>query len=156
MYFTYSFLFLFLKKIYYDWFTLFCQFLLYRKVTQSCIYVYICICIYTYIYTHSFSHIILHHVLLQVIRYIVPCAIQQDLIAHPLQMHEFSSANPRFPIHPTPPTSSLTNISLSYMSMIFSVLVTDHLCYVLDSTYKGYHMVSVFIFLIYSTQYESV
>ena len=34
-----------------------------------------------------FSHIILHHVPLQVTRYIiVPCALQQDLIAYPLQM----------------------------------------------------------------------
>ena len=38
-----------LKKFYYDWFTVFCQFLLYSKVTQSYIYIF-------------FSHIILHHV----------------------------------------------------------------------------------------------
>ena len=35
---------------YHGWFTVFCQFLLYSKVTQS------------YIYIYSFAHIILHHV----------------------------------------------------------------------------------------------
>ena len=74
---------------------MFCQFLPYSKVTQS----------YIYIYIYNFSHIIPHHVPLQVIRYIVPHAIQQDLITHPLQMQEFSSLNPRHPIHPTPSPS---------------------------------------------------
>ena len=54
----------------------------------------------THIYTHSFSHIIsfimLHHKWLD----IVPSAIQQDLIAYPLQMQEFASINPGFPVHP--------------------------------------------------------
>ena len=86
------------------------------------IHIYIYIYTYIYIYAYSFSHIILHHVPLQVIRYIVPCAIQQDLIAHPCQKQEFSSTNPRFPIHPTPSLSPLANRSLSYMLMIFSVL----------------------------------
>ena len=30
------------------------------------------------------------------------CAIQQDVIAYPLQMQEFASTNPRLPVHPTP------------------------------------------------------
>ena len=51
-----------------------CQFLLHSKVAQL------------HINIHSFTHIILHHVPSQVIRYIVPCAIEQDLIAYPLQM----------------------------------------------------------------------
>ena len=34
-----------------------------------------------HMYIHSFSHIILHHVPLQVIKYIIPCATEQDLIA---------------------------------------------------------------------------
>ena len=77
-------------NFYSGWFTLYCQFLMYSKVSQS------------YLYVHSFSHIILHHVTSQVIRYIFPCAIQQYLIAHPFQMQEFSSTNPILPIHPTP------------------------------------------------------
>ena len=52
----------FLKKIFcYTWFTLFCQFLLYSKVTQL------------HIYIHSFSYIILHHVSPQVIGYSSLC-----------------------------------------------------------------------------------
>ena len=42
---------------YYGWFAVFCQFLLYSKVTQP------------YIYIHSISHVIFHHVPLQVIGY---------------------------------------------------------------------------------------
>ena len=36
-----------------------------------------------HIYIHSFSHVILHHVPLQITGYIVSCAIQQELIAYP-------------------------------------------------------------------------
>ena len=36
---------------------------------------------------------------------IVPCAIQQDLIAYPLQMQEFASMNPRLLVHSTPSPS---------------------------------------------------
>ena len=59
-------------NFYYSWFTMFCHFLLYSKVTQL------------YIHGHSFSHIILCHVPSQVI-WRSPCAIQQDPIAYPLQ-----------------------------------------------------------------------
>ena len=48
------------------------------------IYIYI----YTYIYIYSFYHSILPHVPSQVVSNIVPCAIQQELIAHPLQMQK--------------------------------------------------------------------
>ena len=47
----------------YSWFTMLCQFLLYRKVTQS------------YIYIHSPSHIIFYHVLSQVSQYSSLCYI---------------------------------------------------------------------------------
>ena len=125
MYFTYSFSFLFLKKIYYDWFTLFCQFLLYRKVTQSCIYVYICICIYTYIYTHSFSHIILHHVLLQVIRYIVPwldIEILYSRISLPIHskcknFYLLTTDSQSIPLPPHPPSK---NQSVLHVHDLFS------------------------------------
>ena len=40
----------------FSWFRVFCQFLLYRKVTQS----------YTHTHIYSFSHIILHHVQLYI------------------------------------------------------------------------------------------
>ena len=53
---------------------MFCQFLLYSKVT-----VCVCVCVCVCVYTHSFPHITLHHVPSQVTRY-SPWAIQQDLI----------------------------------------------------------------------------
>ena len=61
----------------YSWFTVFCQFLLYRKVTQI------------YIYIHSSTHVILHHVPSQ-----VTSAVQQDLMAYPLQMHSLHLLTP--------------------------------------------------------------
>ena len=42
---------------YYSLFTLFCQFLLYRKVTQSCIYMYMYIYIYICIHTHTYINV---------------------------------------------------------------------------------------------------
>ena len=58
-----------------SWFTMFCQFLLYRKVAES------------YIYIHFFfltlSSIVFRHKWLDM----APCAIEQDLIAYLLQMH---------------------------------------------------------------------
>ena len=90
---------------------MFCQFLLCSKVTQS----------YTHIY--SFSHIIFCHVPSQVIIYIVPCVIQQNLIAYLLQM-QYASTNPKLLVHPTPAPFSLAITSLLSMSMslfLFSV-----------------------------------
>ena len=52
---------IYLFFFYYSWFTVFCQFLLYSKMTQL------------YIYIHSFSHIFLHHIPSQVIRYSSLC-----------------------------------------------------------------------------------
>ena len=56
---------------------MFCQFLLYSKVTQL------------YMYMHSFFHNIIYHVPSQVID-IVPFAIQWDLIAYPFQKQQFA------------------------------------------------------------------
>ena len=54
---------LFFKFVYYSRFTMFCQFLLYSKVTQI------------YIYIHSFSHNIFPHVASQVTGYSSLCYI---------------------------------------------------------------------------------
>ena len=48
---------------------MFCQFLLYHKVTQFYIYIYI----YIYMYMYSFSHLIHYHVPSQVIEYSYLC-----------------------------------------------------------------------------------
>ena len=64
-----SIFFLFFNDFYffhYSWFTVFCQF---SPVQQSDPVTHTC--------KHSFSHVLLHHEWLDV----VPCAIQQDLIA---------------------------------------------------------------------------
>ena len=53
---------------------------------------------------------------------ILPCAIQEDLIAYPLQMQYFASINHRDPVHPTPFPSHLatTNVFIKPRSF-FSV-----------------------------------
>ena len=40
---------------------------------------------------------------------IVPCAIQQDLIAYPLQRQKFASCKPKLPVPPSPSPSLLGN-----------------------------------------------
>ena len=52
---------------------------------------------YTYILFLTLSFIMFHHKWLD----IVPCALQQDLTAYPLQVQEFASANPQLPVHCT-------------------------------------------------------
>ena len=88
--------------------TLFCQFLLYSKVTQSyiyiCIYAYMHIYIYAYTFTHIYIHIYIYihttHTYIYTFLFltlssimfyhkwldIVPSATQQDLIAYLLPM----------------------------------------------------------------------
>ena len=94
------------------------DFLLYSKVTQSPIHVYI-----------PFSHIItLNHMWL----YIVPSTIQQDLIAYPFQRQQFVSINPNFPVHPIPFPSPLATTGLFSMSMIFFSTFYFKIDFVLD------------------------
>ena len=119
---------------------MFCQFLLYSKVTQS------------YIHIHFFSLIILHHVPSQVI--IVPCAIQQDLIAHAPQMQEFVSTKLRLPVHPTPSSSpQQTQVCLH---------IHDLFCFVDRSLVPYFRphiqmiLYGVRLFPTYFTQYESL
>ena len=57
----------------YSWFTVVCQFLLYSKVTQSHIHMYILFLTLSSIMLHNKGPVI------------VPNAIQQDLIAYPFQ-----------------------------------------------------------------------
>ena len=39
--------------------------------------------------------------------------MQQDLIAYPLQMQEFTSTNPKIPVYPTPSPTSLFSMSMN-------------------------------------------
>ena len=60
-----------------------CSFLLYSQVIH---------CTYINIFFHIFSIMIYRRIL-----DIVPCAIQQDLVAYPSCMCEFASGNPKLP-----------------------------------------------------------
>ena len=98
---------------------MFFQFMLYSKVTQLYIYIHLYTYVRAYIYTHTYTHsfppiilILFHHKWLD----IVPCAIQQDLIAYPIQMQYFASTNPKLPVHPTFSLATISSISLATIS----------------------------------------
>ena len=95
--------------VYYSRFTMFCQFLLYSKVVQPCTYLSICLLF------PIFSAITFHHKGLD----IVPCAVQQDLIAYPLPMQEFASTIPKLLVHPSSSTFPLATTRLFSISMSF-------------------------------------
>ena len=83
---------------YYSCFTLFCQFLLYSKMTQSCIYTH----------THSFSYTIFHHGLSQMIGYSSSIQYSRILFIHSKcnSLHlptPNSSSNPLLPLSPLQP-----------------------------------------------------
>ena len=71
---------------------MFCQFLLYSKVTQS----------HTHTHTHAlfFSYSLPSWSILRLDR--GPCAGQQDVMAYLLSASQFASTNPKLPVHPTP------------------------------------------------------
>ena len=83
------------------------NFLLYSKVIQSHIYLYI-----LFLTSSSFM---LHHRGLD----IVSGATQQDLIAYSLQRQEFATMNPRLPVYPTPFPSPWATTCLFFKSMSF-------------------------------------
>ena len=115
----------------YSWFpavTIFCQSPLYSKVTQ--------------LYTHIFFSIMLYHRLLNIapscfsIPKVIVCIYQ---LKHP---------SPSLFISPSPLTSTnLFSLSVSLFLSCRRVLLPHSL----DSMYKCYHMVFVFLFLTYFT-----
>jgi len=112
-----------------------CQLLLYSKVTQL------------HIHIHSFSHIIFHHVPSQVIRYSSLCSIAES---HCLSIPSaiVYIYKPKLPVHPTPSPSLLATTSLFSMPMsLFLFCRKFHLCLILDSRYKRYHMVFALLLL---------
>ena len=68
-------------------------------------YIYVCIYVYIYIHTHLYVYILLLTVFSIVSHQkwldIVPCAMQQDLIAYQFQI-QVSSTNPKLSVHPPP------------------------------------------------------
>ena len=142
-----------------------CQFLLYKKVTESYIYIYIhthiyilcthrytCIhththiYIYIYIYTYFFSHCGLS----QDIGYSFLCYILGPDFLSITIVIVLHLLTPNSPFLTLPPPSPLATTNLFSVSL-FLFCRQVHLCYNLDSTYKWYHMESVFLFLTYFT-----
>ena len=75
---------------------------------------------YRYVLCLRLSSIMLHRKWLN----IVPCAIQQGLIAYPLHTLSFASTNPKLPVHPTPSPSATTSLFSKSMSLfLFGRLV---------------------------------
>ena len=119
------------KPFYYSWFTTFCQFLLYSKVTQL------------HIYIHSLSHILFHHIPSQVTRHSsLCCTAGFHCLSTPNAIIFIYQPVTPSPSHylPAPPWQSLFSMSL----FLFCRWV--HLCHILDSRYKWY-MVFVFLWM---------
>ena len=119
------------KPFYYSWFTTFCQFLLYSKVTQL------------HIYIHSLSHILFHHIPSQVTRHSsLCCTAGFHCLSTPNAIICIYQPVTPSPSHylPAPPWQSLFSMSL----FLFCRWV--HLCHILDSRYKWY-MVFVFLWM---------
>ena len=106
---------------------MFCQFMLHSKVTQS------------YINIHSLSHIILHHVPSQVTR--------SSSLCYTAGAHCLSIPNAIVCQNPSPshsfPLKTTNQFSMSMSLFLFCRKV--HLCHILDSRYKRYHMVFIFL-----------
>ena len=74
-----------------------------------------------------------------------------------LSMQQFILVGPKLPVHPSPTPFTLEITSLSFMSVsLFLFHRQADLCHMLDSTYKWYHIVFVFLFLTYFTQYDNL
>ena len=93
----------FWKFFYYTWLTMIFQFLLCSKVIQL------------YILIFTLSSIMFH----QKWSDIVPWAVQQNLIASPFQMQNFTSTNPKHPLSHTLSPFLLAITSIFSMSMSF-------------------------------------
>ena len=76
-----------------SWFTVFCQCLLYSKMTQSFIYIYVCV--YIYIYIHIYTHVILHRdVPSQMIRFrFLSYTAESHCLSTPEQVVSFGGRN---------------------------------------------------------------
>ena len=101
---------------------------------------------YTYILFLTLSFIMFHHKWLD----IVPCALQQDLM---LILSKSSSSHLSIPNSqsiPFPPSPSWQPQVCSPSPWV-SLLRKDSLFHILDSRYKCYYMVFVFLFLTYFT-----
>ena len=98
--------------------------------------IYVCVCVYIYI----FFFIVVHHRTLNT----VSCPTQEDL-AYPFYVWWFASAVSKLPVLPSS-IPHLGNPSLLYVcESVFHRYA--HLCRILESTYRWYHMVLVSFWL---------
>ena len=106
-------------------------------------------CVFQVMHTYTFLimvSILVYHRMLN----IVPCTIQQDLVVYSFSVKYLAFADPKLPIHPFPTLSLPRQLLALSMSMILLLIhIEIHLCHILDSTYKSYRM--VFVFLTYFT-----
>ena len=114
--------------------------------------------IYMCAYTYSLLHILFHYGLSQgtecssLYYTIGPCCLS-SLYGYPFYMNQkFAFVNPKLPISPS--THSPWQPSVySLCPWICFCFIDRYLCHTLDSTYKWYYM--VFIFLTYFTLYDN-
>ena len=92
-----------------------------------------------YILFHIFS-IIVYHRILTIVPCIRPCYLSiLCIIVCICKSQTLSSPFPKPPAH-----SAITSVLYAWVSFRF---IKVHLCHILGSTYKQYHMVFVFLFL---------
>ena len=94
---------------------------------------------------HLLFNILFHCGLSQATEY-SPLRYTVGLAVHPFCVWQFASANPALPAQPSPSHPRLVTTSLISASVS---LFQFHLCPLLDSACKWYHMAFVFLFLTY-------
>ena len=105
---------------------------------------------HTHTHTHSFSHIILHHCPLQVTRYSSQGTVSRlSLLIHSKcnSLHLLTTSSQPSPAHSLSLLFGNHKSVFHVHELIFCGKV--HLCWILDSRYKWYHTVFVFLFLTY-------
>ena len=135
---------------------LFCGFL-FKNFLKIIVYLQCCanFCCTAKWYSHTYIYISL--LTLSSIRvylkklHIVPCAIYSRTSLF-IRSKFNASTNPNSLFIPFPPPFLLATTSLfSISESLFLFCRQVHLCHILDSTFKWYHMIFVFLFLTYFT-----
>ena len=125
------------------------QFLLYRIVTLSYMYIYM--------YIFFFSYYLLIRSIPRVqIQFLVLQSRTSLLINSKCNSLYLPTANsPSMPLNP-PPLPWQPQVCSLCLQVCFCFMDRFHLCHILDSTYRWYHIVFAFHFLTYFTQYENL
>ena len=101
-------------------------------------------------YTHSLFNILSYYGVSQEIGYISLCCISRTLLFICSKCNSLHQLTPGSQFIPLPSHLPFGNHSLFSMSVsLFLICRSVHVCSILDSIYKWYHMVFVFLFLTY-------